>query len=343
MITWDSLGDFPESSDSFEGMSLCYLSRVRLKTLLGLIIGNFIWSLHPAMGKLVLADFTPAEGAWLRYSSALVAFILCIAFIPKLRQKTYSFGNRRGDWVTVVLVGLLGFCFSPLLQLTGLNMSRATDNALIIAMEPMITILLAWILLREKVTFSYVLMLLTALVGVALLSGLPLSGSSSSAFFWGDVIMLLSLFGEGFYSVGGRKLVHRNSPVVIYGWAILFGVVFLTVAVAIFWGQGPIDILRAASHQLTWKSALALAWLGPMGTTASYLYWMYALREAPVASVALTLFIQPVFGSLWGYLFLSERLGLSQTLGGVLIIAAVFAQTLSSIRRARLGRRAAVA
>lgn len=308
-----------------------------LKTLLGLILGNLIWSAHPMMGKLVLADFTPAQGAWLRYTSALVSFVIARLCWRKMRTEPFFFKCTRKELLIIIVVGGMTFCFSPLLQLTGLNASRATDNALIIAMEPMMTVLLAWMILREKITLSYAATFGLALLGFTLLAGISFHGLElSPAHFWGNVIMLVSLLGEASYSVGGSRLVERHSPISIFGLAIFSGVILLTVSVFVLSGEGPWAVLQATAHQLTWKSALALAWLGPLGTTASYLYWMYALREAPVSSIALTLFVQPLSGSVWGYLFLGERLSWSQTLGGALIIVAVFAQTLSSIRRARV-------
>ena len=260
------------------------------------------------------------------------------ALIPKLRSEPFFFPKRRKEWITVIAVGGMCFCFSPLLQLTGLNSSRATDNALIIAMEPMMTVLLAWLILKEKITRSYAITFAVALLGFTLLTGVSIHGLEvSHAHLVGNVIMLISLLGEAFYSIGGSQLLERHSPIPIFGLACLSGVILLTLAVWIISGESPIALIQAVPHQLTWKSALALAWLGPLGTTASYLYWMYALRDAPVSSVALTLFIQPVSGSICGYLLLNERLTISQSLGGAFIILAVFTQTLGSIRGGRVG------
>jgi drug/metabolite transporter (DMT)-like permease len=295
-----------------------------------------IWSAHPLMSKLVLADFTPAQGAWLRYTSALVSFLVARACFRRMRTEPFFFARSRSDWITVVAVGGMAFCLSPLFQLSGLLASRATDNALIIAMEPMMTVFLVWVILGEKITASYLFMFGVALGGFALLAGVSLHGLElSPQHFWGNVLMLIALLGEASYSVGGRKLLDRHSPISIFGLAIFSGVMLLTICVFVLSGEGPWVVVQATVHHLSWKSALALAWLGPLGTTASYLYWMYALQEAPVSSVALTLFVQPVFGSVLGYLFLGERLTGSQSLGGALIILAVFAQTLGSIRDAR--------
>ncbi len=293
------------------------------------------------MGKLVLEDFNPAEAAWLRYTGALISFFIFRAFIPALRRSPVLFAKGRREWITIILVGGATFCFSPLLQLTGLQASRATDNALIISMEPLMTVLLAWIILKERITASYIGTFAVALFGFILLAGIGLHGLEvTPAHLIGNLLMLSALLGEAFYVIGGRLLLDskaKHSPISIYALAIICGVILLTISVLILTGENPLQLVQATFQKMTWRSGLALAWLGPLGTTASYLYWMYALNEAPVSSVALTLFVQPLCGSLWGYLFLSERLSMSQAFGGALIILAVFAQTLGSIRRSRLG------
>ena len=126
-------------------------SSLQLKVLFGLILCNLIWSAHPLMGKWLLEDFTPAECAWLRYTSALVAFLALRPLLPKrvdTRPPNQPIRSFR-DIAFIAVLGLLAFCFSPLLQLTGLHDSRATDNALIIAMEPLITVGAAWLFLRQ--------------------------------------------------------------------------------------------------------------------------------------------------------------------------------------------------
>ena len=67
--------------------------------------------------------------------------------------------------------------------------------------------------------------------------------------------------------------------------------------------------------------------MGPIGTALAYFYWMTALTEAPVASLAITLFIQPVMGTIFGHLFLGDHLTWIQGLGGGLILLGVIAQS----------------
>jgi drug/metabolite transporter (DMT)-like permease len=228
------------------------------------------------------------------------------------------------------VLGFSAFCVSPLSQMTGLASSRALDNSLIIAMEPLMTVLLAWLLLRERPARVHFVAFGIAILGFVLLTGLSPStiGQGLDPHFLGNLLMLLSLLGEAMYSAVGRKLIVRHPPNAVFGSAIVVGVVCLTLATLALSGLPSWEQVRG----MPWKCALGLLWVGPLGTAFSYLYWMNALKITPVASIALTLFIQPVLGPLWGGLFLGERLSIMQGFGSCLILVAVFGQAWAEIR-----------
>lgn len=291
------------------------------------------------MGKLVLAEVSPEIGAWLRYMAAALSYFAGIAVFARLRRVRlrrrdfFCWPALRRDRILIVLLGFFAFCYSPLMQMTGLASSRAVESALIIAMEPLMTVFLARVVLGERLSSAQFLVFAVALFGFALLSGL---GPSRVPEGWdphalGNFLLLFSLAGEALYSILGRKLIDGNSPVAVFGTALAVGASLLTVATVLLKG-----IPAAAELSLSPRALLALFWLGPLGTTASYCFWIMVLKEAPVASLALTLFIQPVFGALWGTLFLQERLAAYQWFGGGLILVAVVLESATDFWRSRV-------
>jgi drug/metabolite transporter (DMT)-like permease len=296
---------------------------MRLRTLLGLIAANLVWSAHPAMGKLVLESVTPAHGAWFRYAGALAAYLVAMAALRAAGSRArlgpaFLAPSRAADWGWLVILGFFTFCFSPLLQMTGLRASRATDNSLIIAIEPLMTVLVTALVVRQRPQAYHWFSFALALTGFSLLAGLSpgrvLGGWDPHV--WGNVILLVSLLGEAVYSAVGLKLVPRYPSMAVFGSALAVGVLLLTAGTWLYAGPPAFGDLSA-------RSAFGLLWLGPLGTTATYLYWMIVLPEAPVASLAVTLFIQPLLGAVWGYVFLGERLTPVQAAGGALILLAV--------------------
>jgi len=309
-----------------------------MRILLGLIGCNMIWAANPVMGKWLMQDFGPQKTAWLRYFSAFLGFLLFSPWIMKrstdiaLPDSVGRFLARRfsglrafthREWGTLFWLGFFTFCFSPLLQMAGLDASRAVDNVLIVAMEPLITILLACLFVGARITGGYLASLVVALFGFCMLTGLTpgrLSETWRDRHVWGNLLILVSLIGEGAYSTLATPLIRRHRPTLVFGASLAIGLTLLTGMTATFW---ELPSWHDLGRLLSWKNAGALLWLGPIGTGFTYLYWVRALLKVSIPTMALTLFVQPLLGALFGHLLLHEKLSSSQLLGGAFILLAV--------------------
>lgn len=298
-----------------------------LSALILLIFCNLIWAANPAMSKVLMSVCTPLQVAWLRYLSAGVAMVVLMTFVPRFRperQQVEESFRSKNDLLLLLLIGFLTFFASPLMQMKGLSLSRATDNAILIAIEPLITVALAALFLKERLSKRQIVAFGVAVLGFSLLSGLGFSlqttspmlqGSVRSAAL-GNVLMVLSLVGEGAYSVCARPLLKTKSPQVIFSLALSFGILMLSTVFIFGVDLPPVSTFNR-DH---W---MALIWLGPAGTACGYLLWMVVMKKIEVSRMVLTLFVQPLVGTLIGFLFLGERLSGAQWIGGLLIITSL--------------------
>src|SRR4051812_43421102 len=112
--------------------------------------------MHPVMGKWLLEQFSPIQVAGLRYISALLAYGIFTGVVSWIRfRKADQFLNSSdlffaapNSWnhrILLFILGFMAFCFSPLIQNLGLAQSMASENALIVAIEPVVTVALAWL------------------------------------------------------------------------------------------------------------------------------------------------------------------------------------------------------
>jgi drug/metabolite transporter (DMT)-like permease len=317
---------------------------VPLNTLLGLLLINLIWSAHPIVEKLLLLEMTPFEAAWTRYFSALCAYLgvaagFVLAGKVKKDQLTRSWNqffvipDKASDKLLVIAIGIMAFCLAPLFQMEGLRTSLAAENSIIVALEPIMTVGLAWLVLRESVSRLDFISFCFAFLGFGILAELhPLEvwrsavlGDRLDSHLLGNLLLVVSLAGEASFSVLGKKLIRNYSPVRIFGSALGVGVLCLTILlVGTALGNGTFS--RLAFFHLNhwgWKTFLAIFWIGPLGTTLGYLIYIMALVDASVIAVTLFLFLQPLAGALLSYLFLGERLNGLQCFGSVLILLAV--------------------
>jgi drug/metabolite transporter (DMT)-like permease len=199
-----------------------------------------------------------------------------------------------------------------------LDASLAVHNAFITGLEPVITIVLARIFLREQMRAAGWMILAIALVGFALLSGVGGSWRElvQATYLWGNVLLLLGMAGEAMYSILGAPLVKRIEPVTAFSIALATGAALLTVFV-VATGMTP------SLSQFSSRSVIGLFWTGPITTAFCYLVWLTSLRHVPVNAAAFTLFIQPVLGAVMGYWLLGERLGGLQLVGAGLILVSL--------------------
>lgn len=292
-------------------------TKMSLRTLLLMVFCNVIWSFHPLFGKFALESFSPHETAWLRYGSAALTYFVAMQFFKRGTPQIVHPRTSR-ELILLLILGLAPFTFSPILQLMGLSQAQSIDNALVIAMEPIMAVFLAWIFLKEKLSPIQWISFMVAMIGFGMLARFDFHSFSSlqNAQVLPFLMMLMALWGEASYSVIGRVLTKKYEPEPLYGTAIWVGFTALTLFVLTRGGFPSFAGVRL-------KSILAILWLGPLGTTLTYMIWMREIRHAPVATLAITLFIQPLAGTWIGIFFLNERLELLQWLGAALILTGV--------------------
>lgn len=223
-------------------------------------------------------------------------------------------------------MGTIVFYITPLLITYGLDASLATHNSLITGLEPVVTIVLAWLILRERLGPGRWLTVLIAFAGFALLSGFTSYGTNSGQVF-GDLLLLTAMAGEAMYSIIGKGIVRDTHPVAILASALATGALCLTVHLAIAGGV-------PQASQFTARGLAALVWVGPIATAGCYAYWLATLRYIPVHVAAFSLFVQPLLGAVLGYALMADRLSAIQWAGGGMILLGLAAHVMVGERSA---------
>jgi drug/metabolite transporter (DMT)-like permease len=280
------------------------------------------------MGKILMRTHPALQVSWLRYASALAA-VLVLLWLLRGRAELSSRKEVKQNFPWIFAMGLTTFFGSAVLQYKGLSLSTSTANAIIVALEPLFAVLLAWVFLGESLRWRQTIAFAAAIFGFCLLSNIqPGDLAASLALFnLGNLLILCTMPMEAMYSIISRKLVGRVAPLSLLAVGLACGFAVLTLYVH-FSGVG-----FPFTAPLSGVALAAMLWLGPLGTTLTYIFWTKALQDAPVAAVSLTLFIQPILGAGMGALFLGERLGFWQATGAMLILAGLVLQTWQTIKK----------
>ena len=245
---------------------------------------------------------------------ATARFIIALALLWAWTRAKRAFGPplRVSDLPLVLTMGLTAFAGFNVLYLNGLRMAPALDGAIIVpGSGPMLTALLAWPMLRERLRGAGILGLVVALAGLVLV--MRPGGAQAAGRLLGDALFLLSALCWAIYSVVGKAAMVRFTPVSATFYAQVAGVVMLL----------PFAVAERGWTQL--QTAPASAWVGLVYlavfvTVLAFVFFYEGLsRIGAIRASAFALLI-PVFGVLLSVLFLGERLTVPTAAGGVFIL-----------------------
>ena len=280
-----------------------------------LILANTLWATSYVAGKFILQDIS------VNMLNALRMCLAALFLIPFLLYKRKEIHLTWHDIPQLLLLALTGFVINKMLEYGGLALTTASDVALLISSETLFTAAFAWLLLRERFQLLRFSFMLLGLVGVYLIverSFMPNIPSSGGVWrIFGDLLVVLALVFEAFYTIRGKSLLVKHSPLLVISAAI--------VGSTLFWlPLAGWEILSFGWHPLSTLGWVSLGWMAAVATVFGYLAWFQGLARVDGSAAAVTLFVQPLIGTALAVLLLHEQLTPITILGGVLIVTSVF-------------------
>jgi drug/metabolite transporter (DMT)-like permease len=291
-------------------------------TYLLVMVSAFFWGANFVLAGPVLADLTPLWAAALRF---LLGASLMIAIAVLKREDLPALLRRNAG--TYLLLGTVGITFFNLFFFYALRTTSAANAALIMATNPLITTLLAAVILGEMPTPRHLAALPVALAGVVVvMTHGNVEGLASLRIAQGDVLMLAANVSWALYNVLGRKYMPRESPlgntalVMASGAALLF-------CISLASGT-PMAVPGA-------RAGMALAVMAVGGTVLAYLFWSIGIIRLGAARTAIFLNLVPVFAMLIGAASGTSPTA-AQLAGGLLVLGGVSISMFPSLRPVRV-------
>jgi len=289
----------------------------RAVSALPLVAATACWGAGTVVTKQVLDDIAPLTLLPMQLTASC-AFLL-VACLVRSELLTWSPATRR-----LTALGLLNPGLAYALGLLGLVSITASMSVLLWAVEPILIVLLAVVLLREHVPRRLVFALAVAVAGVLLIVYQP--GADASTV--GVVLTLAAVACCALYTVAARQLLPGDAslPVVLAQQfaALAFAVVLATT----------VELAGGTGWSLGGHSAATWAAAGASGCLYYGLaFWFYlgALRDLDASVAGSFLPLIPVFGVAAGFL-VGERLDARQWLGALVVIAATAAMAVQRSR-----------
>jgi drug/metabolite transporter (DMT)-like permease len=280
----------------------------------GVLVGSGI-----VATRFVVDQAGPGSLAFLRY---LIA-VFCLAPFALAPARRTRFDRR--DLLPIAVLGIMQFGVLIALLNYSLRFITSARAALIFATMPLLTMLLAAALGRERLTAAKAAGVLLTIVGVGLALGEKALQRGGDPHAWtGELAAFASTASGAICSVLYRPYLRKYPTLPVSACAMLAAVFFLAVLAA---GEG----FFAGPPRFTEGGWLAIAFIGANSGVGYYL-WLWALGHADPTRVTVFLALGPMTAAALGEWVLGEPV--SGLLGAGLVCVAVgLALATGSLRR----------
>ncbi|MCB0327433.1 MAG: DMT family transporter [Bdellovibrionales bacterium] len=277
-----------------------------------LIAAQLVWAMSYAAAKIALESFPVMMVVFLRYGFASMFFLGVWIYrgFPRFPIKLF-FG--------IAAVGMVNFIVSPWLQVHSLQYTQSIDASILVLFEPLVTMILAVAILGERFRKRLLFVTLLAIGGFFLLSDVEFSsiGDWSNLRLLGNLLFMGSLLSEATCSITGKVFTREHSALDVMGLMMVSA--FLANGV---WNIG--TIVSFDYNSASFRSWMSIGFMAIFCSVFAYTIWYKVIKEVEVQVVSLSLFLQPVLGSIVGLVWMGEQISRSSLIGGMVICVSLF-------------------
>jgi len=275
------------------------------------------WAIATILTKVALHGLAPLDVLGIELASSAVAMGSLLAargrpFLPTA-------------WPVFALIGVLEPGLSFGLFDFGLAHTGAADGAILIASQSLFGVLLARVLLGERVCAATRAAVAVGFVGSALV-GLAETGHGAS--LEGDLLVLAASAAAAASGVGIRRMSAEADNLAATTTQLVAAAFVATPIILIVDAGGGESRLGSGD----WQHVLAAIATGLLGGAVPFLAFNLAIRDLTVAHAGLILNLIPVLAAALAVVALGEQLHWPEVLGGALVVGAVSAAAMLDVR-----------
>lgn len=282
------------------------------------LLGVMAFSFTVIFTRVAVGGLSPL---FIGSARAVIAALLAAAALAVTKQRF----PRGIQWARLAIVAggiVVGF---PLLTSYALITASASHGAVVIALLPAATAVMAAIRGKERPPMSFWTM--AAVGAVAALVFAMLHGGGFGRLHWSDLLLFGAVAAAAIGYAEGGMLSRELGSWQTVSWALVLASPLMMALTVVSVIQQP-----PSATPSQWAS---LGYLAVVSMFLGFFAWYRGLAIGPMASVSQVQLVQPVLSIEWAALLLGEELTWPTVLGGMAVIVCAGAAV-----RIRLDRKA---
>jgi drug/metabolite transporter (DMT)-like permease len=255
-----------------------------------------LWSGTAIANKFAVMHMDDLTAGVLR---SMIAGLLALA-IALVMKLPFPTGPR--DRVLLLISGITSFALWPMMLSLGIGRTTAGHAALIMAMIPVLTVLIAALVAHRMPSLLWWVGAFIALTATAVLIGARgNSGEGSST--WGDAVVLFGCVSCASGYVAGGRLSPKIGTAATTFWSL--SLALFALVPAMFYLADRTDWAN-----VPFEGWAGIAWLALLSSLTGYALWFYALSRGGIARISTLQLVMPVVTLLVAAALLDETLNL---------------------------------
>ena len=266
------------------------------KAHIALFIVNALYGAGHILAKGVMPAFlSPTTFIFFRILGATLLFWMIKVFLPKERI-------QRKDIGLFMLCALFGVTINQLFFFHGLSLSSSINSGIIMTTNPILVTIIAYFLLKEKITRTKVTGIVLGATGAILVSLAGNTGKGDSSL--GDLFLFINALSYAIYLVIAKPLMQRYSPFTVITYVFTFGLFYMLIYPPTY-----IEIVQIDFSAITPNIWVKITYIVIGVTFFTYLLTMYGLKYVGPSIASAYIYTQPVL--VMGFAFLFSLFGLA--------------------------------
>lgn len=288
---------------------------------MSVVFAMLCWAGAGIAVKEALVVFSPLTLIVLRFTLAIVLMLL----VGVLFRRNEVLGLQRVDKRDIPLF-VLGGLFQPFLYFifetyTYQSFASPTIAEAMLSTQPIMAPILAFIILREKVTRNNVVGILISTMGMLLLL---LVGANNFALGnpWGVLLAVVTVSMSVGYTIILRRIPTRYSSLSIVFYVQLVALVLFYAVWGLFDRQSLQDTIAPLSADLS--PVIAVGYLAVFASVTAFILFCYTVRQIGVTRANVFNNVRPVFTALLMWVIFDEQLPIWKWVGIIVIVIGLF-------------------
>ncbi|AST07273.1 EamA family transporter [Anoxybacillus flavithermus] len=283
-----------------------------IKTYFLLFLTTMIWGGAFVAGKVATVSLHPISVAFFRFFGA------SLILFPLWRWKErHAPVPTKKEWGLLALLGLTGVFLYNVCFFIATKYAPIVKSSLVIAVNAPLITLFAALFLKEKITAKNIVGLVVALFGAVYIIT---NGHPSVLLELGvapiDLVLIGACLSWSTYSVVGKVVMKKYSPLAATTYATGFGTLFLA-PFALYYTT--IASVKASG----WEVWVSILYVAVVVSVISFVWWYNGIQKVGASTSSVFINVMPISAAVMGTIFFNEQLTHVHIVGALFVFGGI--------------------